>query len=117
MISTFARRQEQPGLVSEQQKRDLITAACGGDSQRRRNFSGELPLGPMRGAKLSGAGNVEGQNERQFTFFPEPLYEGSSHPVGDIPIDIPHLVARDVLAQFLKIHAASLEMTEVSADH
>src|SRR4029077_6945415 len=35
----------------------------------------------------------------------------------DIPVDIAHLIPRDVLAQLLEVHAPALEMTQVSATH
>ena len=35
----------------------------------------------------------------------------------DVPVNVAHIVAGDVFAQFLEIHAAPLEMAQIRADH
>ena len=54
---------------------------------------------------------------RQFALLAVALHERPAHAVGDVPVNVPHLVAGDVFAQLLEIHAPAFEMAEIGADH
>ncbi len=82
-----------------------------------RRFRQQTPVSTGGRSRKPTSRNVEREDHRQFPLLAEALHEGPPHPVGHVPIDVPHLVAGHVLAQFLKIHSPAFEMTQVSADH
>ena len=67
--------------------------------------------------RSAGGGNIHRQDDAQFAFLAKALDERPAHAVGDVPINVAHVVAGHVFAQFLEIHAAPLEMAQVRADH
>src|SRR5207237_3943444 len=50
-------------------------------------------------------------------FLAKSFHERAPHPKRNIPVDVAHVVAGHVIAQFLEIHPAPLKMTQVGADH
>ena len=117
MAAALARRQKQLHPVAEQEQPHLVAAARGRTGQRGADFGGELALAAPHRAECAGSRNVHRQDDAQFTFLAKAFHEGASHAESDVPVDVAHVVAGDVIAQFLEIHAAPFEMAEVGADH
>ena len=113
----FARRQEQLDLVGEQQQRHFVAAARGGNGQRAGDLRRELAFGAAQRTEGRRGRDVHRQHHRQFALLAVALHERPAHAIGDVPINVAHLVAGDVLAQLLEIHAAPLEVAEVGAHH
>ena len=113
----FARRQEQLDLVGEQQQRDLVAAPRGGNGQRAGNLRRKLALGAAQRAERRGGRDVHRQHHRQFALLAVALHERPPHAIGDVPVNVADLIAGDILAQLLEIHAAALEVAQVGAHH
>jgi hypothetical protein len=59
--------------------------------------------------------HVHHQQQRQLALFAEPLDEGLASACGDVPVDMPHIVARYVWANLFEFHALATERAAVLA--
>ena len=67
--------------------------------------------------KAGRRGNIHSQHGGQFALLAEAFHERAAEAMRDVPVNVAHVVAGDVFAQFLEIHAAPLEMAQIRADH
>ena len=72
-------------------------------------FRGDLALAERDAAVVRGAGDIDGENHREFAFLAEFPDERLVHPGGDVPIDEAHLVAVLVFAEVVEIQALAAE--------
>ena len=86
-------------------------------ARRAGNLGRKLALGATQGAKGGGGGDVHSEHHGQLALLAVALHERAPHPVGDIPIDVADLIARDVLTQLFEVHAAPFEVAEISPHH
>ena len=113
----FPRRDEQFHFIGEEQQRDLVAVLGGGHRERGGDFGGELALGAAGRAEARRRRNVHGEDGGEFAFLAEAFYERAAEAMRDVPVNVAHIVAGDVFAQLLEIHAAPLEAAQIRAAH
>src|SRR5260221_2577643 len=117
MTAALARREIKLGLVGEQEEAHLVAAAGGGAGERRGDLGGGFAFAAPHGTESAGGRDIQRENDAEFAFLAIPFNERTAYAVGDVPVYVADVVARNVIAQFLEIHAAPLEMAQVRADH
>ena len=101
--------------LAGQHQSDLVVVANRRESEHRAQLGGQLALLDPRGAEPHRARHVDHQQDRQLTLLDEALHVGFAEPRGHVPVDRPHLVARQIGAHLLELDAASLEHALASA--
>ena len=117
VATAFAWRNEQFNLFGEEQQCDFVAVARSGKRQRGGNFGGVFALGKIARTERRRAGDIHRDHRRKFTFFAELFHKRTTEAIGDVPVYVAHVVAGHVFAQLLEVHAAPLEMAQVSTDH
>ena len=112
---TGVRRQVQAGLVIEEAQADLVLLTGSDEGQQGAHLGGDLVLGLLAATELHRATGVDDQLQDELTVLHVGLDEGLTRPCGDLPVDRPHLVARQVGTHLLELETGAAEVRLVGA--
>lgn len=108
-------RNEVLHTVGEGQQSDTVSVAnacvgqARGDSRTLKAFIS--PTIPSAGTHVGRPRDIYGENDGELAFFAEHLDEGLTRTCRDVPVNVPDIVSRDILADFLKLHASTAKCT------
>lgn len=109
VFAAFGGWEVEQGLVGKEQQACFVAIEIGTEGDDGGEFGGEFPFTEVCATVKAGAGDVDGENDGEFTF----LAEGADVRVvlagGDIPVDKTGFVAMLVFAVILEIETAALE--------
>ena len=117
VAASLARRDEPLDPVREEDRADAVVVADRREREDRRDLRSDLALGPSAAAEQARGGDIDEEHERQLALLDVALDEGAPGPRRHVPVDRPHVVAVDVLADLGELHAAPLEDAVVLAAH
>ena len=101
--------------IGKEEKADLVIVSNRRKGQNRADFCHHLPFGAAGRTEIAGTADVDHQHDGHFPFFGEFLDMGDSGTGGDIPVDCPDIVTRNIFADLVEVHAAAFENRLITA--
>lgn len=109
MLLAFLGRDESLHPVAEEDDANLVVVLNRGERQRGRHLRDEILLEAHARAELARARHVDQQDHSVLPLLLEDLDVGLVHARRDVPVDVAHVVAILVFADFAESHAPALE--------
>ena len=95
--------------VGVKQEGDFVLVADGGEGEHGGQFGGDIAFEFVAGAEAQGGAHIHDEEDGEFALLAEGFDVGVLGPRGDIPVDAAHVIAGEVFAHFLELHAGAFE--------
>src|SRR5262249_47737284 len=113
--SALLRRNEQLDAIGEKQEAYFVVISNGTECEEAGYLGSKLTF-RLRGApKISRSAHIDDQHHSELALFRKFLYERTTHPRSDVPVNRANLISRLILPHVFKVHSASFENAVVIA--
>ena len=102
-------------LVLEQQQSHLVVVLDGREREKSRQLDSRIAFRAACRAEVEGCAHIDQEHDRELTLLDVALDVRRADPGGDVPVDGPDIVARNVRANLVELHAAAFEHRHVGA--
>jgi len=109
MWGSFSWRNEEDGLIGEEEKANFVAIREGWESEDGGDFGSEFLFAEVLRSVLVRGGDIDSKDDAEFSFFSKLADVGGARAGGDVPVDVAGFVSVLVFAVVVEVEALAFE--------